>query len=92
MRSRVVANVDGITLGRFILHNADPTGSTLVTNKWKGYLPIGEQFAKHERVDHDAGTERGPRRGLGRDMVSVPVSPVPGRRPANATPLSLASA
>jgi transposase-like protein len=55
IRSRVIANVDGMTLGRFILHNADPTGGTLVTDKWKGYLPIGEQFAKHERVDHELG-------------------------------------
>ncbi|MGH7867582.1 MAG: IS1595 family transposase, partial [Candidatus Dormibacteraceae bacterium] len=53
--SRVVANVNAMTLGRLILENVDPTGSTLVTDKWRGYNPIGEHFAKHEQVDHSAG-------------------------------------
>jgi transposase-like protein len=54
VRSRVVTNVDGMTLGRFILENADPTGSTLVTDSFSSYGPIGEQFAKHETLDHTA--------------------------------------
>ncbi len=55
VRSRVVANVNGLTLGTLILDNVDPMGSTLVTDQWKGYLPIGEHFAKHQRVNHSKG-------------------------------------
>ncbi len=55
VRSRVVADVSGITLGSLILENVDPTGSVLVTDKWKSYRPVGEMFAKHEQVDHSAG-------------------------------------
>ncbi len=55
VRSKVVANVNGMTLGRFILMNADPTGSTLVTDSFRSYGPIGEHFAKHEQIDHSAG-------------------------------------
>ena len=80
MRSRVVANVDGITLGRFILHNADPTGSTLVTNKWKGNLPNGLRFSEALGADvDDPTTERGHRvlkikRKVGK-TATVPLAP-----------------
>jgi len=52
VRSRVVANVDGRTLGNAIREIADPSGSTLATDMWHGYDPIGAEFAKHVRVDH----------------------------------------
>src|SRR5574340_1147864 len=53
--SRVVTDVSGMTLARFIITNADPIGGVLVTDQFKGYLPIGESFAKHERVNHSEG-------------------------------------
>jgi transposase-like protein len=55
VRSHVVTNVDGVTLGRILMGNVDPVGSTLVTDKWKGYLLAGSFFSKHESVDHSAG-------------------------------------
>jgi transposase-like protein len=55
VRSHVVAHVDGMTLGRILMGNVDPVGSTLVTDKWKGYILPGSFFSKHETVDHSAG-------------------------------------
>jgi len=55
VRSHVVANVDGMTLGRILLGNVEPAGSTLVTDKFKGYNLAGSFFSKHESVDHSAG-------------------------------------
>jgi transposase-like protein len=55
VRSHVVANVDGTTLGRILMGNVDPVGSTLVTDMWKGYNLGGSFFSKHERVNHSAG-------------------------------------
>jgi transposase-like protein len=52
VRSHVVANVDGVTLGRILMGNVDPMGSTLVTDMWKGYNLPGSFFSKHERVNH----------------------------------------
>lgn len=55
VRSRVVANVDGRTLGSAIREVVDPAGSTLYTDMWHGYDPVGVQFKNHVRVDHKAG-------------------------------------
>jgi len=55
VRSHVVSRVDGLTLGRILIGNVDPMGSTLVTDKWKGYNLPGSFFSKHESVDHSAG-------------------------------------
>jgi transposase-like protein len=54
-RSAVIPNVTGDTLKAAILANVDPSGSVLGTDKWSGYIPVGQQFAKHIRVDHDRG-------------------------------------
>jgi len=55
VRSHVVTNVDGWTLGQILIGNVDPVGSTLVTDMWKGYNLAGSFFSKHERVNHSAG-------------------------------------
>jgi transposase-like protein len=55
VRSRVVANVDGRTLGRAIREVVDPAGSTLWTDKWGGYTRLGHEFKRHIAVDHDRG-------------------------------------
>ena len=44
-----------MTLGRILMGNVDPVGSTLVTDKFKGYNLAGSLFSKHETVDHSAG-------------------------------------
>lgn len=54
-RSRVIANVDGNTLGSAIREVVDPSGSMLWTDKWAGYGPVGREFAKHIALDHDGG-------------------------------------
>jgi len=54
-RSAVVPNVTGATLRAEILKNVDPNGSRLATDKWAGYIPVGREFAKHIRVDHERG-------------------------------------
>jgi transposase-like protein len=54
-RSAVVPNVTGATLRAEILKNVDPSGSVLGTDKWASYGPVGQEFAKHVRVDHDRG-------------------------------------
>jgi hypothetical protein len=55
VRSAVIPDVTAFTLSDVILENVDPIGSTLVTDGWKGYDPVGRQFAKHEQVDHNKG-------------------------------------
>jgi hypothetical protein len=55
VRSHVVADASGLTLGRILMGNVDPMGSTLVTDKWKGYNLARSFFSKHESVDHSAG-------------------------------------
>jgi len=55
VRSHVVTNVDGTTLGRILLGNVDPEGSILVTDGFKGYNLAGSFFSKHESVNHSAG-------------------------------------
>jgi hypothetical protein len=35
--------------------NAEPAGSTLIRDKWKGYNLPGSYFSKHVTVDHSAG-------------------------------------
>jgi len=55
VRSHVVADVSGVTLGRILMGNVDPVGSTLVTDQFKGYNLAGSFFSKHETVNHSAG-------------------------------------
>ena len=55
VRSHVVTDVSGHTLGQILMGNVDPDGSTLVTDQWRGYLPVGQFFSKHETVDHSEG-------------------------------------
>jgi transposase-like protein len=55
VRSHVVANVDGFTLGKIIIGNTDPVGSVLVTDGFKGYNLAASHFPKHMVVDHSAG-------------------------------------
>jgi ISXO2-like transposase domain len=54
-RSAIIPNVTGPTLRREILKNVDPSGSVLGTDKWGGYIGVGQEFAKHVRVDHERG-------------------------------------
>jgi transposase-like protein len=55
VRSKIVASVDGKTLGAAIREVAEPSGSTLWTDMWNGYEPISAEFSKHVRVNHKAG-------------------------------------
>jgi transposase-like protein len=53
-RSRVVPDVTGWTLQKALFDDVDPSGSVLVTDRFKGYTPAAEHFAKHQVVDHSA--------------------------------------
>jgi transposase-like protein len=55
VRSHVVADVTGATLRKTIEQHVDPLGSTLWTDKWAGYNPVGQTFDQHEQVDHGNG-------------------------------------
>ena len=55
VRSQIVANVDGGTLGKAIAKHVNMAGSTLHTDSWKGYLSVGPQFASHESVNNAKG-------------------------------------
>jgi transposase-like protein len=55
VRSHVVADVSGLTLGRILMGDVDPMGSTLITDQFKGYNLAGSFFSKHETVNHSAG-------------------------------------
>jgi hypothetical protein len=55
VRSTVTARVDGWTLGQIVLGNAEPSGSILVTDTFKGYNLVGSYFSKHIMVNHHAG-------------------------------------
>jgi transposase-like protein len=54
-RSRVVPNVSGRTLRKAIAENVILGESTLHSDKWTGYIGVGQEMAGHHRVDHDAG-------------------------------------
>lgn len=53
VRSRVVADVSGATLGKVIAEQVDMAGSHLHTDMWRGYRPLGSEFLSHETVNHD---------------------------------------
>ena len=55
VRSAVVPNVTGATLGRVIRQNVDAPNSILMTDERYGYKPIGRWFASHEVVNHGEG-------------------------------------
>lgn len=55
VRSAVVPNVTGATLGAAIAANVDMGQSILHTDEHKGYNPIGRRFVAHESVNHSAG-------------------------------------
>jgi transposase-like protein len=55
VRSTVVANVSGATLGAVLRSNVDMPNSILHTDEWGGYRRIGRQFAAHEYVTHASG-------------------------------------
>ncbi len=55
VRSRVVPDVDGMTLRKAIEEHVDPAESVLHTDAWSGYRLAGPQFSAHETVDHSAG-------------------------------------
>jgi transposase-like protein len=55
VRSRVVPDVDGLTLRKALEEHVDPANSTLHTDAWSGYRLAGPQFEAHETVDHSAG-------------------------------------
>jgi transposase-like protein len=55
VRSRVIPDVTGATLGKTIAAQVNVTGSHLHTDSWVGYNQIGEQFVSHETVNHSDG-------------------------------------
>lgn len=61
VRSQVIPNVTGATLGKAIAEQVDAANSTLYTDAWKGYRKPGQSFLAHEWVDHTANEYvRGP--------------------------------
>ncbi|MCA1702847.1 MAG: IS1595 family transposase [Actinobacteria bacterium] len=54
VRSRVVPNVTGETLGPAIRAQVDIANSRLHTDGWHGYRKLGREFESHEWVDHAA--------------------------------------
>lgn len=55
VRSQIVPNVTGATLGDAIRGNVDVKGSVLHTDKLQSYTKIGREFDAHGIVDHGAG-------------------------------------
>jgi hypothetical protein len=53
VRSHVVPNVSGETLGPILRAHVD-RASSLMTDTHGGYLHVGKRFARHESVDHGA--------------------------------------
>lgn len=54
-RSRVIPNITGDTLADAIRENVEIEISELHTDEWRGYWPIGREFAKHAAVHHSRG-------------------------------------
>jgi transposase-like protein len=52
VRSRIIADVSGATLGKALAEQVDMANTTLVTDEWKGYLPLRGQLAGHQTVVH----------------------------------------
>jgi len=55
VRSRVVPNVDGRNLRDAIERHVDTAGSTLHTDEFKSYKPVGHDFKAHAVVNHRDG-------------------------------------
>jgi transposase-like protein len=55
VRSKVVAKVDGATLYRFIRDNVWMAETTLHSDSFQSYVPIGQTMAGHYVVNHSAG-------------------------------------
>lgn len=54
VRSRVVANVTGDTLGPVLREEVDVANSHLHTDGGHGYRVVGREFKSHEYVEHSA--------------------------------------
>ncbi len=52
VRSQVVANVDGVTLGKIVRENVDTAGSVLWTDEARFYEKLGREFIEHATVNH----------------------------------------
>lgn len=52
VRSQVVPDVTGASFRKAMAEHIDMASSTLVTDAWVGYNPIGPEFAEHEVVNH----------------------------------------
>lgn len=55
VRSRVIPDVTGATLGKAIAAQVNASGSHLHTDSWVGYGQIGRQFQSHGTVNHREG-------------------------------------
>lgn len=55
VRSRIIPDVTGATLGKALGEQVNLAGSHLHTDSWVGYGPIGKQFISHETVNHRQG-------------------------------------
>ena len=56
--ARTAADVGGKTLLKFIKDDAEPAGSSLMTDEWKGCNGVGN-FMNHAAVNHDAACVEG---------------------------------
>jgi transposase-like protein len=54
-RSTVVSWVDSKSLGDVVRENVDMATTTLHTDSFKGYVPVGRKMAGHYTVDHKNG-------------------------------------
>jgi transposase-like protein len=54
-RSSVIPYIDSKSLGDVMAMNVDMATTTLHTDSFPGYLPVGRKMAGHYRVDHKAG-------------------------------------
>ncbi|MGC2486368.1 MAG: IS1595 family transposase [Acidimicrobiales bacterium] len=54
-RSTVIESTDSMALGNVIRQNVDMATTTLHTDAWRGYIPVGRTMAGHFVVDHKAG-------------------------------------
>lgn len=55
VRSRVVANVDGANLRKFMSEHIDMAGSELWTDEGNWYRQLGQEFTAHRTVKHADG-------------------------------------
>jgi transposase-like protein len=55
VRSAVVPDVTGATLGKVISQQVDVANSELFTDSSTSYLTLGQEFTSHQSVDHSKG-------------------------------------